>query len=89
MYEECYRNHRLKLKNLTRTLEAGGTLTAPLIPWNSSGVFVFISLGVPVLQYAPYALLCWFTAIIVILFGYFGITMEGTRWPDEEPDDQQ
>ncbi len=89
MYEECYRNHRLKLKNLTRTLEAGGTLTAPLVPWNSSGVFVFISLGVPVVQYAPYAMLCWLTAIIAIVYGFFGITMEKTKRPDAEPEDQQ
>lgn len=87
MYEECYRDQRLKLKNLTRTLEAGGTLTAPLVPWNSSGVFVFLTLQVSVIQYLPYALLCWITPIVVILYGYFNITME--RTPTEEPEDQQ
>lgn len=87
MYEECYRDQRLKLKNLTRTLEAGGTLTAPLVPWNSSGVFVFLTMQVSVIQYLPYALLCWITPIVVILYGYLNITME--RTPTEEPEDQQ
>ncbi len=89
MFEESYRKHKLKLKNLTRTLEAGGTLTAPLIPWNSSGVFVFATIGVPVLQYAPYALLCWLTAIIAIVFGYLKISMPSVEPAAEEPEDQQ
>ncbi len=89
MFEESYRNHKLKLKNLTSALEAGGTLTAPLIPWNSNAVFVFLTLGVPVVKFAPYAILCWLTPIIVIVFAYFNIKMERTKTPDEEPEDQQ
>ncbi|NPV51750.1 MAG: Na+/H+ antiporter NhaC [Candidatus Methanofastidiosum sp.] len=89
MFEESYRNHKLKLKNLTSALEAGGTLTAPLIPWNSNAVFVFLTLGVPVVKLAPYAILCWITPIIVIVFAFFNIKMERTKTPDEEPDDQQ
>ena len=89
MYEECYRDHKLKLKNLTRTLEAGGTLTAPLVPWNSSGVFVFITLGVPVLEYAPFAILCWITSLIAVAYGYLNVSMDHTRTPQEEPEDQQ
>jgi Na+:H+ antiporter, NhaC family len=90
MFEECYRDKRLKLKNLTRTLEAGGTLTAPLIPWNSSAVFVYTALGISATAYAPYAILCWITAVIVALFGYAGITMH-TLEPEkqEEEEDQQ
>lgn len=89
MFEESYRNHKLKLKNLTSALEAGGTLSAPLIPWNSNGVFIFSTLGVPVVKYAPYAILCWLTPIIVIVFAYFNIRMDRTKTPDEEPEDQQ
>lgn len=89
MFEESYRNHELKLKNLTRTLEAGGTLTAPLVPWNSSGIFVYLTLGVPVLQYVPYAVFCWITPLVVVAFGYFNITMSKTNSPKEEPQDQQ
>lgn len=89
MFEESYRNHRLKLKNLTSTLEAGGTLTAALIPWNASGVFVFSTLGVPVLEYAPYAILCWLTSIIVIIFAYLGINISKIKTHTEEPIDQQ
>ncbi len=88
MFEECYRDKHLKLKNLTRTLEAGGTLTAPLIPWNSSAVFVYSALGVSAMAYAPFALLCWLTAIIAAVFGYANITMQ-TLPPEERPEDEE
>ncbi|TCK92746.1 NhaC family Na+:H+ antiporter [Natranaerovirga hydrolytica] len=78
MYEDCYKAKGLKFNNLTRALEAGGTLTAPLIPWNSSGAFVLSVLSVNPLAYAPYAFICWLTFIIVIFFGYKDITMDKT-----------
>ena len=87
MYESSYRKQHLKLKNLTRSLEAGGTLTAPLIPWNSSAVFVFATIGVAPINYFPYAILCWVTMFIVILFGFTNITMD--TCDKKEPDDQQ
>ncbi len=89
MFEECYRDQNLKLKNLTRTLEAGGTLTAPLIPWNSSGVFVYSAIGVSALAYAPFAILCWLTAIIAAVFGYARITMHQLKAEEEEEEEDQ
>jgi len=90
MFEECYRDKDLKLKNLTRTLEAGGTLTAPLIPWNSSGVFVYTALGVSATAYAPYAILCWITALVALVFGYLKVTMHQLEPSEEqEAEDQQ
>jgi Na+:H+ antiporter, NhaC family len=87
MYEENYRNHKLKLKNLTRTLEAGGTLTAPLIPWNSSAVFVASALGISAGAYAPYALFCWLTPIVVALFAYMNFSMDRVEPNEMEPED--
>ncbi len=89
MYEENYRNHRLKLKNLTRTLEAGGTLTAPLIPWNSSAVFVSSALGISAGVYAPYAVFSWLTPILIALFAYVNFSMDRVEPSEFEPVDQQ
>lgn len=75
MYEDAYQAKNLHLKNLSRALESGGTLTAPLIPWNTSGFFIMSVLGVNAVAYAPYALLCWMTVILVVIFGYANITM--------------
>jgi NhaC family Na+:H+ antiporter len=76
MFENAYKRLGLKLKNLTRAVEAGGTLTAPLIPWNSSGLFIYSVLGINPLAYAPYAFICWLTFLIVAFFGYTNITMD-------------
>nr|WP_319473747.1 Na+/H+ antiporter NhaC [uncultured Sphaerochaeta sp.] len=89
MYEENYRDHKLKLKNLTRTLEAGGTLTAPLIPWNSSAVFVYSALGVSAGAYAPYAVFCWLSPLVAVLFAYTNLFMERVAPRESEPEDQQ
>jgi Na+:H+ antiporter, NhaC family len=74
MFENEYVAHKLDLKNLSRALEASGTLTAPLIPWNTSGIFVLTTLGVSAVDYAPFAVICWMTMIVVGVFGYFNIT---------------
>lgn len=77
----------LKLKNLTRSLETGGTLTAPLIPWNSSAVFIYATIGVATKDYFIFAILCWITLFIEIFFAFANITME--KCNIEEPIDQQ
>ncbi len=89
MYESCYRKQKLKLKNLTRSLEAGGTLTAPLIPWNSSAVFVYSTIGISAADYFPFAILCWITMIIAIVFGFANISMAKCKECEIEPEDQQ
>ncbi|MGF7185886.1 NhaC family Na+:H+ antiporter [Desulfitispora alkaliphila] len=76
MYESCYKRLNLHRKNLTRALESGGTLTAPLIPWNTSGVFVLSVLSVDALAYAPVAFICWITMIVTAIFSFANITME-------------
>lgn len=76
MYEKAFKKLGLKLKNLTRSLEDGGTLTAPLVPWNSSGVFMYTVLAINPLAYGPYAFICWMTPIIDGIFGYGNITIE-------------
>ena len=48
-----------------------------------------LTLGVPVVNYAPYAIICWLTLIIVIAFAYLNIKIDRTQAPQEEPEDQQ
>lgn len=76
MFKESFREKGLHPKILSRAMEGGGTLTAPLIPWNSSGLFMLSVLSVSPGAYAPYAILCWLTPLIVILYGYLNITMQ-------------
>jgi NhaC family Na+:H+ antiporter len=39
------------------------------------GVFISQALGVPVLDYLPYAFFCYLSLLLTILFGFTGITI--------------
>lgn len=79
MFPEAYKEKGLHSKNLSRALEDGGTLTSPLVPWNTCGVYIFSTLGVSALQYAPYAILNFIVPIISILFAILGIKVAYTK----------
>ena len=76
MYAKAYRDKKLHSKNLSRALEDGGTVTSPLIPWNTCGVFIVATLGVSTFAYAPYAILNYTVPIISIFMAFFGLKVE-------------
>ena len=76
MFKSAFEAKGLHPKNLSRILENSGTLTSPLIPWNSCGAFMGATLMVSPLAYLPYAYLNLLVPLISIFFGYTGITME-------------
>ena len=76
MYKNAFDERGLHPKNLSRCLEDSGTLTSPLIPWNSCGAFMGATLGVNPLLYLPYAFLNLSNPLVSLFYGYTGITME-------------
>ncbi|KAA1039302.1 Na+/H+ antiporter NhaC [Macrococcus equipercicus] len=72
MYIKAYIDQNLHPKNLSRALEDGGTLTSVFIPWNTCGVFIFTTLNVGVMEYAPFAILNYVIPVISILYGITG-----------------
>jgi NhaC family Na+:H+ antiporter len=75
MFKGAYDKQDLHPKNLSRTLEGSGTLTSPLIPWNSCGAFMWATLGVYPLAYLPYSFFNLAVPVILIIYGFTGITM--------------
>jgi len=75
MYKDEYHKRGLAPRNLSRCLEDAGTLTSPLIPWNTCGAAMSTYLAVPTIQYLPYCFLNLVNPIVSIIFGYTGITM--------------
>ncbi|WOW43972.1 Na+/H+ antiporter NhaC family protein [Clostridioides difficile] len=57
MYNKEYKKRGIHPKMLSRALEDSGTLTSPLVPWNTCGAYITATLGVSALTYGPYALL--------------------------------
>jgi len=82
MYREEYRKRGLHPKNLSRTLEDAGTLSSPLVAWNSCGAFMAGTLAVSPMAYLPYAFLNWLTPIVAIFLAYMGWTI--VRLKDEK-----
>ena len=76
MFKNAFDAKGLHPKNLSRALEDSGTVTSPLIPWNSCGAFMGATLGVSPLLYLPYAFLNLSQPLVSIFYGYTGITME-------------
>jgi Na+:H+ antiporter, NhaC family len=72
MYREAYHDLGLHPKLLSRTLEDSGTLSSPLVPWNTCGAFMSTTLGVGALTYAPYAFLNLLNPIVAIAIAFAG-----------------
>jgi NhaC family Na+:H+ antiporter len=75
MVKHAFDARGLHPKNLSRCLEDAGTLSSPLIPWNSCGAFMHATLGVNPLLYLPFAFFNLLTPSISLLYGYTGITI--------------
>lgn len=96
MYLSAYKKRGLHPKALSRTIEDAGTMTSPLVPWNTCGAFMAATLGVATIQYAPYAFLCIISPIIAVIFGFFDIKIakldnydEIHAHDDEEPTEEK
>ena len=75
MYREAYLKRGLHPKNLSRALEDSGTMTSPLIPWNTCGAFMSATLGVSALAYMPFAFMNLINPVISLIYGFTGITI--------------
>ncbi len=76
MYRTAFLELRLHPKNLSRALEDAGTMTSPLVPWNTCGAYMASVLGVSTLTYLPFALMNLFTPLLTVLYGFTGVTIE-------------
>jgi NhaC family Na+:H+ antiporter len=60
---------------LSRTVGATATPTSALVPWNSCGAYMAATLGVGTLHYAPYAVFCFASPLIVVAMAFLNIRM--------------
>ncbi|MFT2091448.1 Na+/H+ antiporter NhaC [Paraglaciecola sp. 2405UD69-4] len=72
MFTPAFRGQGLSSCNVSRILEDGATMSAPLIPWNSGAVFVSSTLGIPTLLYAPFAFCNWISFLFNLFWGITG-----------------
>jgi len=82
MWKEEYEKRGLNPENLSRTLEDGGTVTSPLVPWGACGVFMAGTLGVDTMAYFAFCFFCLLNPIIAIMVATFNYRM--TKQPQAQ-----
>ncbi|MFP6839252.1 MAG: Na+/H+ antiporter NhaC [Pseudohongiellaceae bacterium] len=73
MYKMEYQIRNLDPKNLSRTLEDAGTVTSPLVPWNTCGAYMSGTLGVATFAYLPYCFFNFLCPVLAIIYGFMNI----------------
>jgi NhaC family Na+:H+ antiporter len=84
MFKLEFARRGLSSLNLSRTIEDGGTITSPLIPWNTCGAYMAGTLGVATFAYLPYAFFNLLGPLVAIIYGYLNFKI--TRL-EEGPDE--
>lgn len=82
MYKNNYDELGLGRNMLSRSLEDGGTLWSPLVPWSSCGSYHSAVLGVPTLSYLPFCFMNLINPIYAIVTASYGgniIYADGSR----------
>ncbi len=86
LFQQEYARRGLSPLNLSRALEDGGTITSPLVPWNTCGAFMAATLGVATLDYLPFAffnLANFALAFVAAAIGFRILPLESG--PDGQP----
>jgi Na+:H+ antiporter, NhaC family len=71
--------------NLSRLAADSGTVTSPLVPWNSCGAYMGAVLGVPTLKYLPYCFFNYVSPALSVLYGFTGFKVERIEPVGEQP----
>jgi NhaC family Na+:H+ antiporter len=74
----------LAATNLSRLAADSGTVTSPLVPWNSCGAFMAAVLGVSTLLYLPWCVFNIASPALSVLYGITGFRIEKVE-PVEQP----
>jgi len=72
MFKSEFQRRNLHPTVLSRTLEDSGTITSPLIPWNTCGAFMFGALALTSYDYIFYCFFNLINPIIAIIYAHLG-----------------
>ena len=79
MYRAEFKRRKLASRNLSRALEDSGTITSPLIPWNTCGAYMSASLGIATFSYVPYCFFNLVNPVIAILYALLNVKIVKER----------
>jgi len=76
MFRLEYKRRNLAAKNLSRSLEDGGTVTSVLVPWNTCAVYMAGTLGISPYLFIPFCFFNILCPIMSIIYGYMDFKIE-------------
>jgi Na+:H+ antiporter, NhaC family len=89
IYRFEFAKRGLAPRMLSRAVEDSGTVTSPLVPWNSCGAYMAGVLGIPTVAYLPYCFFNLLSPVISLIYGFTGFRIEhlpaGTAAGDAPP----
>src|SRR6516162_8381475 len=72
MFATEFRGRGLAPEVLSRAVEDSGTVTSPLVPWNTCGAYMSGVLGVPTSAYFPFCFFNLLSPILDVIYGFIG-----------------
>jgi NhaC family Na+:H+ antiporter len=82
MFMVEFRKRGLHPETLATAVENSGTVTSPLIPWNSCGAYMTATLGISTFVYFPYCFFNFLNFLLGMIYGFVGINV--MRLPADE-----
>ena len=76
MFMMTFRKRGLHPETLATAVENSGTVTSPLIPWNSCGAYMSAALGVSTFVYFPYCFFNFLNPLLGLIYGFAGINVQ-------------
>ena len=70
-----FRRRGVHPETLATAVENSGTVTSPLIPWNSCGAYMTATLGVSTFVYLPYCFFNFLNFILGMVYGFIGFNI--------------
>lgn len=84
MFMLTFRRRGLHPETLATAVENSGTVTSPLIPWNSCGAYMTATLGVSTFVYFPYCFFNLLNPVLALIAGFTGFNVQRLE-PELQP----
>ncbi len=81
-FVKTYKEMGIDTKNLSRCVEAAGTVGINLVPWSVPVVFAVSVLGVSPGEFIPYAFFAFLVPLMNLIFGFTGWTITKKNYPE-------
>ena len=87
MFASEFERRDLAPQVLSRAVEDSGTVTSPLVPWNTCGAYMSGVLGVPTSAYFPFCFFNLLSPVLDVLYGFIGFKVSPIQ--EQHPVEQQ